>query len=102
MILCTKSFCRFFPIFCKVSVHLLDSSNGRMVRASTVRAVDSGLIPSRVKPMTLKLVFTASLLDAPYEKDSVENKPASLLVPLGKALSEIPPSWCGRQMAGNS
>ena len=26
-------------------------------------AVDSGLIPSRVKPMTLKLIFTASLLD---------------------------------------
>ena len=25
---------------------------------------DSGLIPSRVKPMTLKLVFTAFLLDA--------------------------------------
>ena len=35
--------------------------------------------------------------------DSVENKPASLLVvPLGKALSGIPPSWCGRQMADNS
>ena len=29
--------------------------------------------------------------------DSVENKPASLLVlPLGKALGGIPPSWCGR------
>ena len=27
-------------------------------------AVDSGLIPSWVKPVTLKLVFTASLLDA--------------------------------------
>ena len=27
-------------------------------------------------------------------------KPVSLLVvPLGKALSGIPPSWCGRQMA---
>ena len=64
-----------------------------------LRAVDSGLISSRVKPMTLKLVFTASLLDA---QDSVENKPASLLVvPLGKALSGIPPSWCGRQMADN-
>ena len=33
----------------------------------------------------------------------MKNKPASLLVvPLGKALSEIPSSWCGRQMAGNS
>ena len=36
-------------------------------------------------------------------KDSVESKLASLLVvPLGKALSGISPSWCGRQVAGNS
>ena len=33
-------------------------------RTSVSWAVESGLIPSRVKPMTLKLVFTASLLDA--------------------------------------
>ena len=53
--------------------------------------------------MTLKLVFTASLLDVQHYWDSVENKPASLLVvPLGKALRGITPSWCGRQMAGNS
>ena len=53
--------------------------------------------------MTLKLVFTASLLDDQHLRDSVENKPASLLlVPLEKALSGIPPFWCGRQMAGNS
>ena len=53
--------------------------------------------------MTLKLVFTASLLDAQYYRDSVENQPTSLLaVALKKALSGIPPSWCGRQMAGNS
>ena len=30
-----------------------------MVRASASGTVDLGLIPSRVKPMTLKLVFTA-------------------------------------------
>ena len=72
-------------------------------RASVSSAVDSGLIPSRVKPMTLTLVFTTSLLDAQHQRDSVENKPASLLVvPLGRALSGIPPSWCGRQMAGHS
>ena len=41
--------------------------------------------------MTLRLIFTASLLDAQHQRDSVENKPASLLVPLGKALSGIPP-----------
>ena len=35
-----------------------------MGRASAFRDVGSGLIPSRVKPMALKLVFTASLLDA--------------------------------------
>ena len=29
-------------------------------------AVDSGLIPSRVSSMTLKLVFAASLLDDQY------------------------------------
>ena len=40
-----------------------------------------------------KSVFTASLLDATHLRDSVENKPASLLVvPLGKALSGNPPS----------
>ena len=33
----------------------------------------------------------------------MENKPASLVVvPLGKALNGIPPSQCGRKMAGNS
>ena len=38
--------------------------------------------------MTLKLVFTASPLDAQHKRVSVENKPASLLVvPLGKALA---------------
>ena len=43
--------------------------------------------------MTLKLVFTTSLIDALHLRDSVENKPASLLVvPLGKALNGIPPS----------
>ena len=41
--------------------------------------------------MTLKLVFAASLLDVQHLRDSVENKPASLLVvPLGKALNGIP------------
>ena len=63
-------------------------------RASASGAVDSRLIPSRVKPMTLKLVFTASLLDG-QQRDSVKNKPASsLVVPLGKALGGITPSWC--------
>ena len=80
-----------------------NSSDGRVVRASASGALDSGLIRSQVKPVTLKLVFTASLLGVQYLRDSVENKPASLLVvPLGKGLSGIPPSWCVRQVAGNS
>ena len=76
-----------------------------MVKASASEAVDSGkpdsgLILSRIKSMTLKLVFTASLLDAQHERDSVENEPTCLLVvPLRKALSGIPPSWSDRQMA---
>ena len=37
-----------------------------MARASASGAEDSGLIPSRAKPMTLKLVFTASLLDVQH------------------------------------
>ena len=74
----------------------LMAQNDRVVRASASAAVDLGLISSRVKPMTLKLVFTASLLDALHQKDGVEYKPASLLVvPLGKTLSGISPSWCG-------
>ena len=54
-------------------------------------AMDSCLILSLIKPMTWKLVFTASLLDAQQLKDRVENKPASLLVPLGKTLYEMSP-----------
>ena len=62
-----------------------------MVGASASVALDSGLIPSRVKPTPLELVFSASLLDAQHYRDCVENKPAGLLaVPLGKALNKIP------------
>ena len=40
--------------------------------ASASGLVDLGSIPSRVKPMALKLVFTASLLDVQHLRDSVE------------------------------
>ena len=43
-----------------------NSSDGRMVKASASEVVDLGLIPDQVKPMTLKLVFTASRLDAQH------------------------------------
>ena len=49
------------------------------------------------------MVFTASLLGAQQNRDSVENKPASLLVvSLGKTLYGMPPSLCGRQVVGPS
>ena len=49
------------------------------------------------------MVFTASLLGAQHIRDSVENKPASLLVvSLGKVVNRMPPSLCGRQMVGQS
>ena len=47
--------------------------------------------------------FAPFLLGAQHIRDSVENKPASLLVvSLGKALNGMPPSLCGRQMVGPS
>ena len=84
-----------------------NSSDGRVVRASASGAVGLDLIPSRVKPMTSYLVcfpiHSFLILNAQHLRDSVENKPSSLLVvPLGRALRGIPSSWCGRQMAGNS
>ena len=68
----------------------LHSSDDRLVIAFVSRAVNAGLIPSRVKQVTTKLVFTGSLLDAQHERDCVENKPESLLVPLRKAVIGIP------------
>ena len=45
---------------------LILTTDGRVVRASVSVAVDLDLIMSQIKPMTLKLVFTASLLDAQH------------------------------------
>ena len=46
------------------------------------------------------MVITAFLLDVQHKRDSVGNKPASLLVVyLGKALNGMPPSLCGKQVA---
>ena len=66
------------------------SSDGLVVRATASGAANLGLIPSGVKPITLKLVFTASLLDAQHQRNSVKNKSAGLrVVPLGKTLRGI-------------
>ena len=75
-----------------------------MVRASASQSVDLGFT-SQVESYqkTYKMVFTASLLGAQQNRDSAENKPASLLVvSLGKTLNRMPPSLCGRQMVGPS
>ena len=59
----TQCLLSFYP---PAFVYPQNSSNGRMVRASASGAVHWGLIPSRVKPMTIKLVFIASLLDVQH------------------------------------
>ena len=50
----------------KLYLTTLNSSNGREVKTFASGAVNSGLMPSQIKPMTLKVVFTASLLDAQH------------------------------------
>ena len=75
-----------------------------MVRASTLQSVDLGFIfQVESYQKTLKMVFTASLLGAQHNRDSVEYKPASsLVVFLGKTLNGMVPSLCDRQVAGPS
>ena len=58
----------------------INSSDGRVVRAFASGAVDLGLIPRRVKPITLKLVFTTLLLDAQHYRANEENKPEVYLL----------------------
>ena len=74
-----------------------------VVRASALKSVDQRFIsPSGVIPKTEKWYLTASLLGAWHKSDSVENKPASLLVvSLGKPRNGMP-SLCGRQVTGPS
>ena len=49
------------------------------------------------------MALITSLLGAQQNRDSVENKPANLLVvSLGKTLNEMPPSLWGRQVVGPS
>ena len=74
------------------NIELLNSSDGLVVKVFASKVVDSNLILSWVKSMALILVFPASLHDDQHQRDNVENKPASSLVlPLGKAFSGIPP-----------
>ena len=75
-------------------------SDGLVVnRASASRYVNLGLFPRRVKLMTLKLVYTALLLNAEHLKESVESTRASLLVvPFEKALGGVPHATGGRPL----
>ena len=57
--------CCFHKRLVDFSINNLD---GRVVKASASGAVYSGVIPSRVKPVTVKLVFTAFLLDAHHKR----------------------------------
>ena len=69
-------------------------STVNVVRAAASGAANSGLVPSRVKPITLNWYSQLPC--------RVENKPASLLVlPLEKALSGIPSSWCGNRQTNS-
>ena len=79
---------------------LCNRRDGIVARAFASQSVDLGFISLvELYQKSLIVVFTVSLLGAKQNRDSVENKPASLLiVSLGKALNEMPPSLCGRQM----
>ena len=75
-------------------------SKNVVLRAPALQSVDLGFI-SQVESYrkTLKMLFTASLLGAQLNRDSVENKSASLLVAsLGKVPNGMPPFPCGRQV----
>ena len=80
---------------------LIHRRDGVVVRASASQSVDLGFIPLVKSYQKTLMVFTASMLGAQHKKgDSLENKPASLLVvSLGKTLNGTPPPLCGRQVA---
>ena len=71
--------------------------DGVVVIASVSQLVFVPLVESYQK--TLKMLFTASVLGARLLEEVVENKPASSLVSLGKALNGMPTHLCGRQVA---
>ena len=60
-------------------------------KVSASGSVDLSLIPSRVKPMTLKLVFTASLLDVQHLRGCVEKAGKFTCCAVGKGTSRNSP-----------
>ena len=82
----------------------IDQRNGVVVKASALQSVDLRLI-SQVE--SYQKTFKNHIYSFPAwrstNRDSVENKPASLLVvSFGKTLNGITPSLCGTQMVGPS
>ena len=78
--------------------------DGAVVRASASQSVDMGSFP---RSSHTKRLLKNDLHSFPAwrsaHRDSVENKPASLLVVFfSKTLNGTPPSLCGRQMVGPS
>ena len=75
-----------------------------MVRATASQSVDVEFNP-QVEPYrkTLKNSIHSFSARGSAHRLSMENKPASLVViSLSKALNRMPPSSCGRQVAGPS
>ena len=81
-------------------VHGPKKVGNHWVRASASSSVNLGFIPQvESYQKTLKNGIHSFPACRLAHRDSVENKPASLLVvSLGKALNGMPPSSCGRQM----
>ena len=75
-----------------------------MVRTSALQSVDLGFIDQvESHQKTLKNGIYSFPAWGSGNRESVENRPACLpVVFLGKALNGMPPSLCGRQVAGTS
>ena len=67
-----------------------------VVRVSASGFVDSGLIPSRVKPLTLKLVFTASCWTLSVKGIGWRTNLRVYLLRRLETFKEISLSWCSR------
>ena len=91
------------PICINVSL-LLHGRDDVMVEASASQSVDLGFISQKSNQKTLKNgIRSFPVWRSAQKRDSVENKPASLLaMSLGQTLNGMPPSSHGRQMAGPS
>ena len=86
---------------CKVYIYRCDSV---VVRASASQSVDLGFIPQvESYQKTLKSGIHSFPAWRSVYRNSVEKKPASLLVvSFGMALNGTPPPSCSRQVAGPS